>query len=159
LLKTGALTGLACALGARVAGGSDEQVAALAHFGRELGLALQQLDDLGNLSAKGPASKRHEDLRNGRLTWPWAWAAELLDPLAYQNLTLAARAAGASGLGARPNTRAVADALVRVAGPHRKHFIVHRVRGLLGELAQSFPSSPEIGRLRDQIRLVEESYV
>lgn len=159
LLKTGALTGLACALGARVAGGSDEQVAALAHFGRELGLALQQLDDLGNLSAKGPASKRHEDLRNGRLTWPWAWAAELLDPLAYQNLTLAARAVGTSGLGARPNTRAVADALVRVAGPHRKHFIAHRVRGLLGELALLFPASAELGRLREQIRMLEESYV
>ena len=68
LLKTGALTALACGLGARVAGGNAEQVAAMERFGRELGLALQQLDDLGDLSAKGPASKRHEDLRNGRLT-------------------------------------------------------------------------------------------
>jgi geranylgeranyl pyrophosphate synthase len=158
LLKTGALTALACSLGARVAGGTLEQVAALGRFGRELGLALQQLDDLGNLAGKGAGAKRHEDLRNGRLTWPWAWAAELLDPLAYQNLQWAARAVGSTGLGAHPNTRALAEALVRVAGPHRRHFIVHRLRGMLGELGSLFPASDEITRIREQIRLLEESY-
>jgi len=159
LLKTGALTALACAVGALVAGGSDEQVAALEKFGRELGLALQQLDDLGNLSGKGPASKRHEDLRNGRLTWPWAWAAELLDPLAYRNLEMAARSLSVTGLGGRPSTRALADALRRVAGPHRRHFIVQRLRGQLGELGAVFSSAGDIARLRDQIRILEESYV
>jgi len=162
LLKTGALTALACSLGARVAGGSEAQVAAIGRFGSELGLALQQLDDLGNLSSKGkggtPSAKRHEDLRNGRLTWPWAWAAELLDPLAYQNLQWAARSVGTTGLGAHPNTRALADALVRVAGAHRRHFIVHRLRGMLGELAASFPASDEITRVQEQIRLLEVSY-
>ncbi len=159
LLKTGALTALACAVGALVAGGTDEQVATLERFGRELGLALQQLDDLGNLTAKGAASKRHEDLRHGRLTWPWAWAAELLDPLAFKNLEHAARATAVSGLGLRPNTRALADALLRVAGPHRSRFIGQRLRALLGELAQQFPGQVELGHLRDQIRTLEESYV
>jgi geranylgeranyl pyrophosphate synthase len=159
LLKTGALTSLACALGALVAGGTDVQVAAIERFGRELGLALQQLDDLGNLGGKGPASKRHEDLRNRRLTWPWAWAAELLDPLAYKNLELAAQSLSLTGMGGRPNTKAVAAALLRVVGPHRRHFIVHRLRGLLAELATLFPGGNEIGRLREQIRALEESYV
>jgi len=159
LLKTGALTALACALGVLVAGGDDEQVFAMERFGRELGLALQQLDDLGNLSTKGPASKRHEDLRNGRLTWPWAWAAQLLDPLGYKNLELAAQSLSLSGMGGRPNTRALADALVRVVGPHRRHFIVHRLRGLLGELFSLFPAGSEVGYLREQIRTLEESYV
>jgi geranylgeranyl pyrophosphate synthase len=159
LLKTGALTSLACALGTLVAGGNDEQVAAMERFGRELGLALQQLDDLGNLAGKGPASKRHEDLRNRRLAWPWAWAAELLDPLAYKNLELAAQSISLSGMGGRPNTKALAAALLRVVGPHRRHFIVHRLRGLLTELANLFPGGNEIGRLREQIRALEESYV
>jgi geranylgeranyl pyrophosphate synthase len=159
LLKTGALAALACALGVLVAGGTDQQVTAMERFGRELGLALQQLDDLGNLTTKGPPSKRHEDLRNGRLTWPWAWAAQLLDPLAYKNLELVARSLSVTGMGARPNTRALADALMRVAGPHRRHFIVHRLRGLLGEPATCFPGNGEIKRLREQIRTLEESYV
>ncbi|HEY5282069.1 MAG TPA: hypothetical protein VIM14_04700, partial [Polyangia bacterium] len=128
-------------------------------FGRELGLALQQLDDLGNLTAKGPAAKRHEDLRNGRLTWPWAWAAELLDPLAYKNLELAARSLAVTGLGARPTPRALAEALLRVAGQHRRHFIVHRLRGMLGELAACFPAGNDVEGLREQIRTLEESYV
>ncbi len=159
LLKTGALTSLACALGALVAGGTAEQVAAMERFGRELGLALQQLDDLGNLAGKGPASKRHEDLRNRRLTWPWAWAAELLDPLAYKNLELAAQTISLTGMGGRPNTKALAAALLRVVGPHRRHFIVHRLRGLVGEIANVFPAGSELGRLREQILALEESYV
>jgi geranylgeranyl pyrophosphate synthase len=159
LLKTGALTALACGLGVRVAGGSDAQVAAMDNFGRELGLALQQLDDLGNLSGKGPASKRHEDLRNGRLTWAWAWASEMLDPLAYKNLELAAQLLSLTGMGARPNTRALADALLRVIGPHRRHFIVRRLRGLLGELMALFPAAGDLGPLREQINTLEESYV
>lgn len=159
LLKTGALAGLACGLGARVAGGSDEQVAALDDFGRELGLALQQLDDLGNLSGKGPASKRYEDLRNGRLTWAWAWAAELLDPLAYKNLELAVASLASAGLGGRPNPRGLANALLRVVGSHRRHFIVRRLRGLLGELAVLFPAASDLTSLREQIDTLEESYV
>lgn len=160
LLKTGALAALACGLGALVAGGSEAQVDALERFGRELGLALQQLDDLGNLAGKGPPAKRHEDLRNGRLSWPWAWAAELLDPLKFKNLELAARSIVTTGLGLRPNTRALADALARVAGPHRRHFIIHRLRGQLGELGEHFPAADqELGRLREQIRTLEESYV
>lgn len=159
LLKTGALTGLGCALGTLVAGGNDEQVAAMHLFGMNLGLALQQLDDLGNLCGKSAAAKRYEDLRNGRLTWPWAWAAELLEPLAYRNLETAARSLGVTGLGGRPSARALANELVRVAGPHRRHFIVHRLRGSLNELATHFPSGDGIGQLREQIRTLEESYV
>jgi geranylgeranyl diphosphate synthase type I len=143
LLKTGALTALATGLGALVAGGSADQVEAMARFGREL----------------GPAPKRYEDLRNGRLTWPWAWAAELLDPLRYKNLEAAALALSVTGHGAKPNPCALAQALLRVAGPHRRHFIVHRLRGMLGELASLFPDPGELAGLREQIRTLEESYV
>lgn len=44
--KTGALLGCACALGALYAGAGREEVAALAGFGRQAGLAFQLIDDV-----------------------------------------------------------------------------------------------------------------
>jgi geranylgeranyl diphosphate synthase type I len=44
--KTGALLGCACSLGAQLAGGAPDQIAALRLFGRELGMAFQLVDDL-----------------------------------------------------------------------------------------------------------------
>lgn len=44
--KTGALLGVACALGALLAGAGAERVAELERFGRELGVAFQLVDDL-----------------------------------------------------------------------------------------------------------------
>jgi len=107
----------------------------MAGFGREVGVALQQLDDLGNLSGKGPPAKRYEDLRNGRLTWPWAWAAEILHPVDYQGFEAVARALTGASLGLRPNARALAAGLLQVAGERRRQFILQRLRGMLGELA------------------------
>lgn len=45
-LKTGALMGAACAMGACLAGADEKQVEALTLFGREIGLAFQIRDDL-----------------------------------------------------------------------------------------------------------------
>jgi geranylgeranyl pyrophosphate synthase len=157
LLKTAALTALATGLGTLAAGGSEEQVAAMAGFGREVGVALQQLDDLGNLSGKGPPAKRYEDLRNGRLTWPWAWAAESLAPIDYQGFEAVARALSGAGLGLRPNARALAAGLLRVAGEHRRQFILHRLRSLLAELAASFASRRGLEGPRAIVALLEGS--
>jgi geranylgeranyl pyrophosphate synthase len=79
VLKTGRLLALAAEAGAITAGASCARASALADFGEALGVGLQMLDDLGNLSGRAPADKRYEDLRRGRLTWPWAWAASQLD--------------------------------------------------------------------------------
>jgi geranylgeranyl pyrophosphate synthase len=84
LLKTGRLVGLAAELGAVAAGADDARVAAIVAFGEALGVALQMLDDLGNL-APAASEKRHEDLRHGRVTWVWAWAAQL-DPARFAAL-------------------------------------------------------------------------
>ena len=158
LLKTAALTALATGLGVLVAGGSDEQVAAMAGFGREVGLALQQLDDLGDLSGKGAAARRYEDLRNGRLTWPWAWAAEALAPIDYRRFEAVARALAGANLGLRPNAGALAAALLRVAGEHRRQFILHRLRGMLGELDASFAGGGGSERLRTLLAVLEAGY-
>lgn len=84
--KTGVLMGLAARLGAIAAGASPERIAALAHFGEELGVGLQMLDDLGSLCAPARRDKGQEDLRAGRPTWPWAWLAERSDELSAARL-------------------------------------------------------------------------
>jgi geranylgeranyl pyrophosphate synthase len=85
-LKTGRLLALAAEAGAMCAGAPEEIAAALAQMGEALGVGLQMLDDLGNLSGRGPAGKRYEDLRLGRVTWCWAWAATRLDAAAFADL-------------------------------------------------------------------------
>ncbi|MGW8782597.1 polyprenyl synthetase family protein [Streptomyces sp. NPDC055796] len=70
--KTAALFGAACAVGAVLGGGSEDQVAAMGVFGDHLGCAFQIRDDLlpyrtGRPGAGKPADS---DLRNRRPTLP-----------------------------------------------------------------------------------------
>lgn len=74
-LKTGALMGFAAALGAVIAGSSEEVLSITEDFGRDLGVALQMFDDLGNALGKCEPSKRYEDLILSRPSWVWACAA------------------------------------------------------------------------------------
>jgi geranylgeranyl pyrophosphate synthase len=85
-LKTGRLLGLCAEAGAILAGADHAMQAALHRFGEALGVGLQMLDDLGNLTGKLAPDRRHEDLRRGRVTWAWAWAASLLDQAAFAEL-------------------------------------------------------------------------
>lgn len=90
-LKTGALMQLAAELGAVTAGGPRPVVAALGSFGQRLGVALQMLDDLGGIVSEERCHKGHEDLLDGRPTWPFAWVARELDPMQYAKLAITAR--------------------------------------------------------------------
>jgi geranylgeranyl pyrophosphate synthase len=159
LLKTGSLTALALSLGARLAGGSPEQVSHAHRFGTELGLALQQLDDMGNLTAKSAGKKLHEDLYNGCLSWPWAWAAQSLGTLEFAQLEKACRFLREEGQGLRPNSKALARRLAEVAGPHKRRFILHRLHQLLTDLAQHFPDGAGVQLLKEQVQCLEASYV
>jgi geranylgeranyl pyrophosphate synthase len=85
-LKTGRLLGLCAEAGAILAGAGHATQVALHRFGEALGVGLQMLDDLGNLTGKAAPDRRHEDLRQGRVTWAWAWAASRLDQPAFAEL-------------------------------------------------------------------------
>jgi geranylgeranyl pyrophosphate synthase len=76
--KTGALMGLAAELGATASGADTDFVRALRTFGERVGVALQMLNDLSELSGTAGPLKHPEDLAHGRITWPWAWAAQRL---------------------------------------------------------------------------------
>jgi geranylgeranyl pyrophosphate synthase len=138
-LKTGALMALGAYAGVVAAGADAAQEAAAERFGMRLGIALQKLDDLGNLTSRHAPGKRFEDLRAGRITWAWAWAAEALGARDFAELEARARrvrlAAGAgppnglppssspspspspSGAGRTEDVAAVAAVAAILAGP------------------------------------------
>jgi geranylgeranyl pyrophosphate synthase len=82
-LKTGAITALAMSLGAVVAGAEPHEVEAVVTFGKRFGVALQQLDDLGNVVGRVDPEKRFEDLMHRKLSAVWLHAAEHSDADAY----------------------------------------------------------------------------
>jgi geranylgeranyl pyrophosphate synthase len=88
-LKTGALMGFAMVLGGAIGGATKETILLLDDFGRELGVALQMFDDLGNVLGIREPSKRYEDLTLYRPSWAWACAAKTSLPNGYQRFVSA----------------------------------------------------------------------
>jgi len=76
--KTGRLVSLAAWCGAHAAAGDPKTLRAVAAFGCRVGICLQMKNDLDELVEFVDGAERCDDLRNRRVTWPWAWAAELL---------------------------------------------------------------------------------
>lgn len=74
--KTGALMAVACELGARLSGATDEHASALYRFGWHIGTAFQMADDLLDLAGQEEEIGKPvgNDLRNGRLTLPLIYA-------------------------------------------------------------------------------------
>jgi geranylgeranyl pyrophosphate synthase len=129
-LKTASLMELAAIMGALAAGGTEPVVAALGACGRELGIGLQMLDDLGGLGA----ARRHkgrEDLRLLRPTWPWAWLAED-DPARVPELLRHLQGARADTESAHAALDRVCDALAGAVGERGRA----RARAHLGAARQ-----------------------
>ena len=76
--KTGRLASLAAWCGAHAAAGDPQTLEAVAAFGCRVGICLQMKNDLDELCELLDGSDRCDDLRNRRVTWPWAWAASEL---------------------------------------------------------------------------------
>ena len=95
-LKTGELRGMCSELGAIVGEAPPTRRDQLAKFGRNFGVALQMLNDIGEVSAKNDSSK-NDSSKNAsakprdpflRPSWVWAVAARELGPdefLTFQN--------------------------------------------------------------------------
>jgi geranylgeranyl pyrophosphate synthase len=76
--KTGRLVSLAAWCGAQAAAGAPKTLRAVAAFGCRVGICLQMKNDLDELVEFVGGADRCDDLRNRRVTWPWAWAADRL---------------------------------------------------------------------------------
>ena len=81
--------GFAALLGAVISASSGRVLSILDDFGRDLGVALQMFDDLGNAIGKCEPSKRYEDLTLARPSWVWACAAANSTPRDYQEFLAA----------------------------------------------------------------------
>jgi geranylgeranyl pyrophosphate synthase len=159
-LKTGSLVALAAYAGVTAADGDGMERDAATAFGLNFGRALQKLDDLGNLSDRRAPSKRFEDIYGGRLTWPWAWAAEGLAPARYGRLAAEARAVGRERPAPANEARvaALAAELRDLAGADRRARIVADMQGALAELEHAFGQSEVTRALATEILRLGTSY-
>ncbi|RYZ06404.1 MAG: hypothetical protein EOO73_15610 [Myxococcales bacterium] len=153
-LKTGSLLELASELGGTAAGAAPELCQELAGFGREYGVALQMLDDVSGLFEERRAHKGHEDLVNGRPTWPWAWLAQKLDEVSYSRLQHRAREVEKREL----HPEALAKALRRELGdaPYR---CVHDQLGVaFARLERAVENKRVLDPLVEEIARLERAY-
>lgn len=158
VLKTGALMGLAAALGGAAAGARGKTLEALERFGTSLGVALQKLDDLGNLNGGKDPDKRYEDLKNGRLGWPWAWAADSLEPDAFDKLVAVAKDVHANAGAHDGGVEWLAARLKAVAGAERRSAIATELTVSLRGVESVFGRNATTAFLRQEVARLEASY-
>ena len=166
-LKTGRLLALAAEAGAIAAGAGPGPAGALGEFGQALGTGLQMLDDLGNLSGRAPPDKRYEDLRCGRVTWPWAWAAELLEEPAWTAMVAerdrlaAEEPQAAPGRSGSAHWQPMALRLRGLVGAHGRLTTHWHLRGALSRLRAALPQAPTpvLDAIEREIERLEASYV
>jgi geranylgeranyl pyrophosphate synthase len=156
-LKTGSLVGLSAGLGALVSGADERVVGAATRFGRELGTALQMLDDLSGVVTEKRRHKGVEDVTLGRPTWPWAWLALTMDDAIFAKLRDTAENIDRGD----PDARAAAllvDELGRLVAPQGKRRVHSLVEHAFARLAAAVPGI-SLGGRRLELERLERSYV
>ncbi|HVJ81426.1 MAG TPA: polyprenyl synthetase family protein [Planctomycetia bacterium] len=153
-LKTGALLELAAALGAFAAGADEALVGAWERFGCRLGVGLQMLNDLANLHGCSEPAKRHEDLRCGRPTWPWAWLAEIATPSDFAVMQAWQRDAL---VGSR-SPSALAERLRRKVESHGRIVARAYLATAVADLADELGDSPALAEIGAEISRLEAAY-
>jgi geranylgeranyl pyrophosphate synthase len=152
--KTGSLMGLAGELGAVAAGGSEGSIAAATTFGVRLGVALQMLNDLSELTGVAGPLKHPEDLIHGRVTWPWVWAAERLSAPAFE----AIQDRGAKLAAGTGSAATLAAELLDALGPDPKRPIADDLSSAFGELAMAVGPHPALSPIRAEVDRLLQKY-
>lgn len=135
--KTGGLTALSAWLGAVTALGSGGTRKALNRFGMNVGVCLQMQNDLNELKQFVDGEQRFDDLRNARVTWPWAWAAKELSSCEFVALQdWLGKASRDSG-----ELRLIACRLLDVFGKRGQKWIDLRLKRELTLLGEHVPST------------------
>lgn len=153
-LKTGSLTALAASLGAVAAGGADAWVDAVATFGQQVGCGLQMLDDLSDLEGRKDPLKRHEDLRLGRATWPWACLAEIADPMVVRELQREGSAVAAGKSDPEP----LAATIRAILGDRLRARATALLAAAVQELGHVVGPSGHLDQLSREVQLMGSSY-
>jgi hypothetical protein len=113
------------------------------------------LDDVSGLYQHGRAHKGHEDLLNGRPTWPWAWLSERLDELSYSRLLHQARQVEKREL----HPEALAQALRRHLGSEPNAAIHADLPRALQRLREHVPVCDALELLTGEVARLEDAYV
>jgi geranylgeranyl pyrophosphate synthase len=135
-LKTGGLTALSAWLGATAAGANRLTRKALGRFGMNVGVCLQMQNDLNELRGCLQGETRFDDLRNARVTWPWAWAATAASRTEMATLQHRLR----RGLGDVEELKSIARRLLELVGNRGEALIEARLEReltVLGEHVES----------------------
>ena len=136
--------------------GTDKAVvdATLERFGLRLGVALQCLDDLGNLSGGRDPHKRHEDLRLGRCTSGWAWLARHMEQDVFDQLQDESRRVAQDGA----DPELLAGRMRRLLGEEPARATTHALHDALAELRRALPPESKLTPLRALVGQLEGSY-
>ena len=153
-LKTSKLCELAAHMGAIAAGAPQFKAQAIADFGGELGAGLQMLDDLSGVASDRRVAKGQEDLRHGRPTWPWAWAAQNLDPPEYRKIQ---RQGQLVSSGRQPPDELAASLRAAVAKHGRAEAHV-RLSAALAALSEAVPDVRSLSEIEHELARLEHSY-
>jgi len=145
--KTGALMGMAAELGATAAKGDAELITAVRTFGVRLGVGLQMQNDLGELTGVAGPIKHPEDLIHGRITWPWAWAAERLSAAKFDALQVRG-AKLAAGVG---DTAALARDLLAALGKDPLEPVRAALAEAYRDLAAAAGPHPALANVRAEL--------
>jgi geranylgeranyl pyrophosphate synthase len=154
-LKTGSLTEFAARTGAIAAGAPPEEIAAVADFGRELGIALQQLDDLGGILSPRLREKGLEDLRHARVTFAWGYAAERMTPTEYLNLTQAIRELREPAI---DSLEAISESLSALVSDGAREQVRTNLQAALRSLHERFGPNAAVLRISREIERLERGY-
>lgn len=153
-LKTGELFSLAAALGGYAAAATPGQIQALSRFGRELGVGLQMLDDLGSITSVRRCDKGREDLVNARATWVFAWLSARLDAHEYRRILSATEDVAASRRPPEDTLTALRSSL----DPEVRAGVRAHLHSAFEALARVFGFSPGLGELYAELNRLEQSY-
>ncbi len=157
-LKTGVLVELAAQFGCSAANASNPIRSALGSFGCQIGVALQMrndLDELARIAACRPTSNdlngiRDDDLRHARITWPWAWAAELSSESRCQRLV---NRLGRSAM----DHHMVAVELLAITHKHGDQSIAAIVHEQVRLVGEHVLDPALLQRLRDHLQPIERA--
>jgi geranylgeranyl pyrophosphate synthase len=164
-LKTGSLTELAARLGAVAADARPDMAESLAAFGREVGVALQHLDDLGGILSSRRRDKGQEDLEQDRVTFVWGYAAQRLPAGAFARLQEARRAldghrcrGAVDGPSEGPPMDAVSSALRETVSDGARSMVHDRLGAALRALQERFGPSSVMQEISREIERLEQGY-
>lgn len=141
--KTGRLVGLAAWCGGHAAAGSPETLRAVAAFGCHVGICLQMKNDLDELREFISGAERCDDLKNRRVTWPWAWAAADLSAVGFAALQQRL------GQQQRASLRGLASKLLEVTLERAMRAINTRLDRAVERLSAVTPVGPDVGLLAE----------